>query len=141
MNTLYTLGYANWSAAQVAGEVRQRDGLVVDVRLVPFTEKPGFSKGDLSAQLGQRYVHLEELGNASYQEDAIEIRDLDVGLHMLETLAEERAPESFLLMCGCKDWRTCHRRVVAEAAAKRLGTAIQHLEPPHLRAQTELFPE
>lgn len=103
---------------------------------MPFTEKPGFSKSELSARLGSRYVHVEELGNASYLDSAIEIKDLEAGLDALEHLARERAPENLLFLCGCKDWRRCH---LAVAAVKRLGVSEpQHLDPPHARVQMSL---
>jgi hypothetical protein len=33
-----------------------------------------------------------------------------------------------MLMCGCRDWQTCHRQTAAELLAQLVGAEVKHLE-------------
>src|SRR4051794_6753179 len=64
---LFTVGYEGSDIADLLLSLRvARVGTVIDVRELPLSRKPGFSKGRLSEALencGIRYVHLRGLGD------------------------------------------------------------------------------
>ena len=66
MTPLFTIGYEQTPADAVLGELaRAQVGLLVDVRAVAASRRPGFSKRQLAAGLderGIRYLHLRGLG-------------------------------------------------------------------------------
>src|SRR5687768_18157 len=63
---LATIGYEDQSLDDVIGRLRKaRVALVVDVRAVAASRRPGFSKSMLAATLAEHgidYVHLRQLG-------------------------------------------------------------------------------
>ncbi|HEY5081205.1 MAG TPA: DUF488 domain-containing protein [Bauldia sp.] len=63
---LYTLGYEGMSIEQFVDRLeKSRVRTVVDVRQMPLSRKPGFSKRALAAALagaGVAYVHMVSLG-------------------------------------------------------------------------------
>ena len=130
MNTIHTLGYAAWTTDQLQALVEEENALLADVRLSPKSGKAGFSKHELAGLLGQRYVHVPAMGNANYQGGPIQIKDFDCGVQQLRRVFVERKVEALILMCGCQNAQTCHRRTVAERLAKKKGLDVEHLEPP-----------
>jgi uncharacterized protein (DUF488 family) len=108
--------------------------MLADVRHSPHTTKPGFSKPDLQARFGARYVHLSAFGNVNYQEGPIELADPDRGVQAIRAL--ERPP---VLMCGCRSPNSCHRSAVARLLTDRLGGQVEHLRAPSERTQPGLF--
>src|SRR6202140_4435375 len=66
MKSLFTIGYGK-STAQAFFDAltKAKAGLLVDVRAVAASRRPGFSKRQLAAGLDQHgvgYVHLQKLG-------------------------------------------------------------------------------
>ena len=132
MKTLHTLGYAAWTPTTLKEKVEDLDALLADIRYSPSSRKDGFNRAELQDLLGRRYLHVPELGNKSYQEDEIDIADFDAGVMRLRHVAGEVGfrPETVILMCGCRDYRKCHRYAVARALAQPHGLDVEHLEPP-----------
>jgi uncharacterized protein (DUF488 family) len=66
MQTLLTIGYEKARPDAVLGELkRAKADLLVDVRAVAASRRPGFSKRQLAAALdenGITYLHLQKLG-------------------------------------------------------------------------------
>ena len=126
---LYTLGYALWTAEALYHTVTDLDAVLVDVRLTPWSPKPGFSRAALAKMLGDRYRHNPSFGNVNYNRpgEPIQLRHPELGLTGVEPLLRERA---VILMCGCRDLKTCHRLTVANVVASALGVVVEHLEPP-----------
>jgi uncharacterized protein (DUF488 family) len=64
---LYTVGYQGRSLAELLDSLSRAEvQRVVDVRELPLSRKPGFSKTALAAALAERgieYVHVKPLGN------------------------------------------------------------------------------
>ena len=142
---LLTVGYegvtldAFLDALQAAGVET-----LVDVRQMPLSRKRGFSKRALSEALGGRgihYVHEVELGCPRQVRDAYRVDGswpkYTVGyLAHLATQAQAvdrvvfRALRSrCALLCFEADYRVCHRRYVADAAAERSSRfETQHLD-------------
>jgi uncharacterized protein (DUF488 family) len=143
---LCTIGYEGTTVAAVTAALRDAGvALLIDVRAVPSSRKPGFSKHILAASLaaaGIGYVHLRPLGTPKPGRDAVRRGDVATmerifAAHMtgdepLAALAEatERAQaQPACLLCFEHDPRTCHRTLVAEMIAARTHQAVVHLAP------------
>jgi uncharacterized protein (DUF488 family) len=101
---------------------------VADVRLTPWSRKPGFSKAVMSARLataGIGYRHYRELGNPKENRDAFSGDRIDQGLaRFRELLDDEQAARALselataipgkrvAVLCFEHDERACHRQVV-----------------------------
>lgn len=120
--TVFTAGYGNaHKAVDLFKSVRAVDGVLLDIRTTPYSKgRPEWSsdgaKG-LSALFQCRYRHVWQLGNRNYRtpERGIEIADFEAG--MREVAAVLLKGQSPVLLCGCTDYQTCHRRDVAEELA------------------------
>jgi uncharacterized protein (DUF488 family) len=146
---LRTIGYE----ATIFGHVRDTllaSGvrLLVDVRAVAASRKPGFSKRQLAAGLAEAgigYVHLQPLGTPKAGRDAVRRGDVAT-MHrlFLDHMTGDR-PQSALaeavslarttpacLLCFERDHRTCHRMLVAEMVMAETGQVIEHLQTPEL---------
>jgi uncharacterized Zn finger protein len=137
------------SKSQVLDALRAaRVETVIDVRDLPNSRRPGFSKRQLQAaveEAGLRYVHLKGLGTPKEGRVANKRRDWDRFWHIVERRmatpeaefdlqrAGEIARDSpSCLLCYEADHRICHRHRVAEELARRYGFTPRHLSiwPP-----------
>jgi uncharacterized protein (DUF488 family) len=138
---LCTIGYEGTTQARVlaallAAGVRH----VIDVRAVPQSRKPGFSKRLLAASVeaaGLRYTHLRGLGTPKAGRDAARHGDI-AGLHRiyaahmqtleaasdLERAAAIVAEGGACLLCFERDPACCHRSIVAGLLP---GHPVRHL--------------
>ena len=140
--TLFTIGYEQSTQDAVIAALRAAGvAHLLDVRAVPQSRKPGFSKRLLGASVeaaGMRYTHLRGLGTPKAGRDAVrhghpEIMDRIFRAHMAEPEAQadlaraaalaEAAP--VCLLCFERDPAHCHRTIVAEL----LGREPVHLMP------------
>jgi uncharacterized protein (DUF488 family) len=120
--------------------------VLVDVRELPLSRKPGFSKAALAhsaANHGIEYVHLRELGcprtiRYDYKADNDWGRYVRRFIAYLDTqslavahLAARVERERCCLVCYEADYNTCHRTLVAERVAQLLSgnVCITHLIP------------
>jgi uncharacterized protein (DUF488 family) len=143
---LLTIGYEGCTIRTVLDTLRAAQvGLLIDVRAVPRSRKPGFSKRQLAAGLdaaGIPYVHLQGLGTPKAGRDAVRAGHPDImeaifRTHMTSDLAQvELAQAKSLaretracLLCFEHDPACCHRRIVAEMVAADIGQAVVHLSP------------
>ncbi|MDE2581163.1 MAG: DUF488 domain-containing protein [Rhodospirillales bacterium] len=146
MSDLLTIGYEGCTVADVMETLTAAGTrLLIDVRAVPQSRKPGFSKRQLAAELDARgigYVHLQALGTPKPGRDAAraghpEIMGRIFSAHMQADrpqaeLAEARglaAGTRACLLCFEHDPAQCHRRLVAEMIAGTTGQRIVHLHP------------
>jgi uncharacterized protein (DUF488 family) len=141
---LLTIGYEGCAIQDVlAALAAARVALLIDVRALPRSRKPGFSKRQLAAGLDEKgipYVHLQGLGTPKPGRDAVraghpEIMEKIFREHMTSDRAradlghakalarETRA----CLLCFERDPACCHRRIVAELIAAETGQRIVHL--------------
>jgi uncharacterized protein (DUF488 family) len=147
MPDLATIGYEGCTIDGVLGVLRDAGTkLLIDVRAVPQSRKPGFSKRQLAAALDQAgiaYVHLQALGTPKPGRDAVRaghpermeviFRDhmtsdrAQAELAQAKSLARERPA---CLLCFERDHTTCHRRLVAEMIVGETGQPIVHLVVP-----------
>jgi uncharacterized protein (DUF488 family) len=140
---LYTLGYEGSAIEDfMIALKRAKVELVVDVRALPLSRKPGFSKNVLAKRLeseGIRYAHRVALGTpkpmrARYKRDgdfavlrvAFEkyLGHQDIALAELADLVKGKRA---CLVCFEADPALCHRSIVAEAARERGGARVVHL--------------
>ncbi len=147
MPDLSTIGYEGTTLDAVLTTLKDaKVGLLIDVRAVPQSRKPGFSKRQLAAALdenGIAYVHLQGLGTPKPGRDAVRAGHPErmepifrhhmtsdkaqAELAQAKILARER---SCCLLCFEKDHTSCHRRFVAEMISAETGQTVVHLNVP-----------
>ena len=130
--------------------------LLVDVRAVASSRRPGFAKSALAANLqgaGVDYLHLRDLGTPAPGRAAaragrhaemrrIYLAHLDTpgAQGELKNLADiVRSGRRVCLLCFEAEAAHCHRSLVADALARLVPIRVTHLAPavsdPHLRAE------
>lgn len=144
MSELLTIGYEGCTIDGVLATLREaRVALLIDVRAVAASRKPGFSKRQLAAGLdgvGIRYVHLQGLGTPKPGRDAVRAGHPERMVpifqeHMTSDraqaeLAQARAlaaENRTCLLCFERDHNQCHRRLVAELVTIETGQDTVHL--------------
>ncbi|HBK06641.1 MAG TPA: DUF488 domain-containing protein [Acetobacteraceae bacterium] len=147
MPDLATIGYEGCTADTVVATLRDaRIGLLIDVRAVPRSRKPGFSKRQLAATLdeaGIAYVHLQGLGTPKPGRDAARAGHPDrMEVIFREHMTSDRAQAALAqakslvrerpacLLCFERDHTLCHRRLVAEMIVAETGQPVVHLAAP-----------
>jgi uncharacterized protein (DUF488 family) len=131
---LFTIGYEGATQAELIASLKAAGvERVIDVRAVPMSRKPGFSKNILAAGLreaGIDYVHLRALGTPPAGREAARKGRMDemnlIYAEQLETpeagaeaaqmiaLAQEKPS---VLLCFERDPAQCHRTPLREAVA------------------------
>jgi uncharacterized protein (DUF488 family) len=122
---------------------------VVDVRELPLSRKPGFSKTSLAHRLalsGRNYLHMADLGcpkaiRHRYRKDRNWPRYTDDFMSHLAQLSQAIARLASLtagskcaLLCFEADFNRCHRSMVAHTLSERCGARVEHLRPAHSAA-------
>lgn len=140
MASLFTIGYEGATIGTVVDALQAAGArLLIDVRAVPQSRKPGFSKRLLAGTLleaGIGYAHLRGLGTPKPGRDAarrgnsatmqhifrahLATPEAQFDLARARTLVGEAA---CCLLCFERDPAQCHRALVAEA----LGGTVRHL--------------
>jgi uncharacterized protein (DUF488 family) len=142
---LFTIGYEQTPAAAVLDELEQAGvKLLVDVRAVASSRRPGFSKTQLAAVLDERgisYLHLRGLGTPRDGRLAARSGQFDVlhriyANHLKTPQAREELDELSALvqksgpvciLCYERDHTHCHRRWIAEIIEERDGVKVENL--------------
>jgi uncharacterized protein (DUF488 family) len=142
---LFTIGYEQTPAQAVLDELEQAGvKLLVDVRAVASSRRPGFSKSQLAAGLDERgigYVHLRGLGTPKEGRLAARAGDYETlqkvyAKHLDTSQAREELDElsslvkksgPVCILCYERDHRHCHRRWIAEIIEERDGVRIENL--------------
>ncbi len=135
MMKIFTIGYEAATMSDfLAALTRAGVTRVIDVRALPLSRRPGFSKTSLAASLAAAdidYVHLKALGTPKAGRDAAKKGDVatleSVYAHQLE-LPEAQvqaarmlalaAEQPSALLCYERDPRHCHRTLLLEAEAE-----------------------
>jgi uncharacterized protein (DUF488 family) len=142
---LLTIGYEGRTIDGVLEKLQQaRVALLIDVRAVAASRKPGFSKRQLAAcldQVGIGYLHLQPLGTPKPGRDAVRAGHPErmvpiFNAHMAHpeaqhALAEAKAravEQRCCLLCFERDHLHCHRHLVAEMITAETGQPVEHLE-------------
>jgi uncharacterized protein (DUF488 family) len=147
---LFTIGYEQTPATAVLDQLAQAGvKLLVDVRAVASSRRPGFSKSQLAAGLDERgiaYLHLRGLGTPKDGREAARSGQFELlhkiyAKHLKTTQAKEQLDELSALvrqsgpvciLCYERDHRHCHRQWIAEIIEDRDGAKIENLVAPQL---------
>lgn len=147
---LFTIGYEQTPPKAVLDELEQAGvKLLVDVRAVTSSRRPGFSKKQLAAELDERdiaYVHLAALGTPKEGRLAARSGQYDVlhriySKHLKTSQAKEQLDElsslvkkagPVCLMCYERDHTHCHRQMIAEIIEERDGVKVENLVAPQV---------
>lgn len=144
---LLTIGYEGCTIQDVLATLKAAGvGLLIDVRAVPMSRKPGFSKRQLAAGLdeqGIRYLHLQGLGTPKPGRDAAraghpERMEVIYREHMQSDRAQADLAQAKMvarenracLLCFERDHLHCHRHIVAELISAETGQGVDHLYVP-----------
>ena len=146
MRTIATIGY---QAATMRSFLRAlRDAkveLLVDIRAVASSRRPGFSKSALAASLreaGVDYLHLRSLGTPAegraaarggrhelMREIFLEHMQTPAAQADLAALADLVRGREVCVLCFEADPAHCHRSIVVEELARLLPVRATHLMP------------
>ena len=147
---LFTIGYEQTLAKAVLDELEQAGvKLLVDVRAIASSRRPGFSKNQLAAGLDERgisYLHLRGLGTPKEGRQAARAGKFDAlhkiyARHLKTAQAKEELDELSALvqksgpvciLCYERDHRQCHRQWIAEIIEDRDGVRTENLAAKQL---------
>ena len=138
---LSTIGYEGKTVDEFLAElVAAGVELVIDVRAVAASRRPGFSKTAMAAALKERgigYLHLRALGTPKAGREAarkgriaemhaifetqLQTPEAELALEKADDAARERHAA---LLCFEADAGGCHRMIVAERLAQRSGFSV-----------------
>jgi uncharacterized protein (DUF488 family) len=133
---LATIGYEGRTIDELLGALAAAGvELLIDVRAVAASRRPGFSKTALAGALRERgidYLHLQRLGTPKQGREAARAgrtaemrRIFDEHLETMEAqlafeqAASEAAGRSSALLCYEREACDCHRSILAERLSPR----------------------
>jgi uncharacterized protein (DUF488 family) len=126
---VYTVGYAALERVEQLQMFLSHEVFLVDIRYYPASRwKPEWSRKRLSERFAPNYAHIRDLGNVNYHslDLPIQLVDAERGLSKIVPLLQ--LGYDICLLCACTDWRTCHRRVIADLVQRELtGVQTVHL--------------
>ena len=147
---LFTIGYEQTPPKTVLDELESAGvKLLVDVRAVTSSRRPGFSKNQLAAGLDKRgisYLHLRELGTPKEGREAARSGQYDTlhkiySAHLKTPQAREQMDElaalvksagPVCLLCYERDHAHCHRQCIAEIIEDRDQVRVENVVAPHV---------
>lgn len=146
----FTIGYEQTPAKAVLDELQNAGvKLLIDVRAVASSRRPGFSKKQLAASLDERgisYLHLRGLGTPKDGREAARSGKFDLmhkiySAHLKTPQAREELDELSALvkatgpvciLCYEREHTHCHRRWIAEIIHERDGVKVENLVAPQV---------
>ena len=147
---LFTIGYEQTPAKAVLDELEGAGvKLLVDVRAVAASRRPGFSKSQLAAGLDERgisYLHLRGLGTPKEGREAARggkfaLLHKIYAAHLKTSQAKEELDElsalvkksgPICILCYERDHSHCHRQWIAEIIEERDGVKVANLVAPQV---------
>ena len=147
---LFTIGYEQTPPKAVLDELEHAGvKLLVDVRAVASSRRPGFSKSQLAAGLDERgiaYLHLRGLGTPKEGREAARGGQFALlhkiyAAHLKTPQAREELDELSSLVkksgpvcipCYERDHTHCHRQWIAEVIEQRDGVGVENLVAPQV---------
>ena len=145
MPSIFTIGYENATVPAFRDALRDaKIDLLVDVRAVASSRRPGFAKTALAAnakEAGAEYLHLRALGTPADGRAAARAgRPDEMKQIFRQQLATDDAQEQLaqvadlvrqgrrvVLLCLEADPQVCHRSIVAAEVARITGAAVVNL--------------
>jgi uncharacterized protein (DUF488 family) len=146
----FTIGYEQTPSKAVLDELEAAGvKLLVDVRAIASSRRPGFSKSQLAAGLDERgiaYLHLRGLGTPKSGREAARSGNFGVlhkiyAAHLKTSQAKEELDElsslvkkagPVCILCYERDHSHCHRQWIAEIIEARDGVQVKNLVAPQL---------
>jgi hypothetical protein len=118
---VYPCGYAVHGPL-IEALMQQDPGLLlIDTRYSPRSRIPGWSETTLRRRFGERYRWAgTTLGNVNYARGGpitLAAPGITGLIHCL------REGHSLILLCGCRDYASCHRRLIVEMLVERFPAA------------------
>jgi uncharacterized protein (DUF488 family) len=147
---LFTIGYEQTPSESVLDELEAAGvKLLVDVRAVASSRRPGFSKSQLASGLDGRgisYLHLRGLGTPKEGREAARSGKFEAlhriyAAHLKTTQAKEeldqlstlvRKSGPVCILCYERDHLHCHRQWIAEIIEDRDGVKVENLVAPQV---------
>jgi uncharacterized protein (DUF488 family) len=147
---LFTIGYEQTPPKSVLDELEHAGvKLLVDVRAIASSRRPGFSKSQLAAGLDERgisYLHLRGLGTPKTGREAARGGNFDqlhriYAAHLKTSQARQELDElsslvkksgPVCILCYERDHQHCHRQWIAEIIRNRDGVKVENLVAPQV---------
>lgn len=144
MQTLSTIGYEGASLADFVATLKAA-GIeqLIDIRELPQSRRPGFSKNILASTLetqGIGYLHLRALGDPKHGREAARRGDYDefrsiYNAHLdrpeaiaaMKIAGKEAVSRPSTLMCFERNQKECHRAIVADRLSVLYKFQVRHL--------------
>ena len=143
VTNIFTYGYEGLTIDTFIARLKSNDiRTILDVRELPLSRKPGFSKRSFAAALqgaGIVYAHLPALGCPKPIRDRYKfdgdwttyVKSFSAYLSgqgdVIAELARIANKTRSCLVCFEADFNRCHRSIVARAAARAGGPRVIHL--------------
>ncbi len=144
--TIFTIGYEGLSLDTfMALLAAHRIDTVIDIRELPLSRKPGFSKTALalaSTAHGHKYVHIAKLGCPKPVRDQHRadndwtryttgfLKHLSTQSPAIAEVSALAANKNCVLLCYEADFNFCHRSMVADAVQRQSGARVHHIVKP-----------
>ena len=157
LRRIHTIGYTEPNAqVRIDAFLSKPNACLVDIRFSARSRwNQSFRQDRLAQKYGAQYIHCPSLGNLNYRPEdrskGITIADPETGILVVRNLLS--GGNDVMLLCGCKEYERCHRKVVYELLTERLasqrgthrGTLTEagaaRLATPHLAGKiVEYFP-
>jgi len=138
---LFTVGYEGTTIDTfIANLLTNNVDCILDVRALPLSRKPGFSKSELARRLNCakiQYIHLADLGSPkpirqklkSTHDYSTFFKKMDAYLankkEAIETAYEYVMNNTCCLMCFERLPAKCHRKLVAKKIKTKEGNGLQ----------------
>jgi uncharacterized protein (DUF488 family) len=144
--SVFTIGYEERTIEEFVGRLKSHNiTVLIDVREIPASRKPGFSKTKLTEILRNNdinYVHVKDLGSPKHLREKLHRNNdydsffeeyrmyIDSKSAILKELYEDVVSrETSCIMCMERLPEYCHRKIVAERikAIDGNGLVIRHI--------------
>ncbi|KUM27592.1 hypothetical protein AU467_15725 [Mesorhizobium loti] len=144
---LLTIGYEGSEIGDFVSVLKAaRIDILIDVRDLPLSRKPGFSKNSLKKNLESsaiEYRHTKVLGDPKEGRLAARSGDRrrferifrdhianEVARKTIREIAEQSETKNICLMCFEREHKDCHRFIVCEEILKNRNIQIKHIGVP-----------
>lgn len=118
MQKIFTTGYTGKNISDLKPMLEALDAILIDIRFAPFSRIMHWQKGYFKALLGNRYRHVQNLGNRTFKENKVTVQNLQLGLETVLSLNQNA-----VLICACEKSEDCHRRfIIAELHHRNIET-------------------
>lgn len=139
---VYPVGYSLGEAAQYVEQLMQDPKMLFfDTRYTPFSWKASWTKEALQEKWGARYHWSGKfLGNENHKIKgaSIKLANPDVGIPALVRYIREGY--SLILVCGCADYHTCHRKVICGLLSEAMPEVQIVPQPQVVSVQKDTIP-